>query len=191
MTMRWLLTVGIVALAAGTARAGEVPLYRPAPDWVRPAPPITPAQLADTAPVLVLLDAQQRLEAGEVWGYVDTATRIASAEVLTQAGTISLPWQPDKGDLIVHRLEIVRGGERIDLLANGKRLTVIRREQQLEQRELNGELTATMPVEGLRIGDTLRLTASITRKDPALGGNAARRAVPCRLRTPAAAVARR
>jgi tetratricopeptide (TPR) repeat protein/transglutaminase-like putative cysteine protease len=169
--MRVLLTVGVCALAAGAVRAGDVPLYRPAPDWVKPAPPITPAQLTEAAPVSVLLDAQQRLQAGEVWGYFDTATRIASAEMLAQAGTISLPWQPDKGDLVIHRVEIVRGTERVDLLAGSKRFTVIRREQRLEQRELNGELTATMPIEGLRIGDVVRVTASITRKDDALAGN--------------------
>jgi hypothetical protein len=30
---------------------------------------------------------------------------------------ISLSWLPDKGDLTIHRLEIRRGGEVIDLLA--------------------------------------------------------------------------
>lgn len=170
MTMRLMVAVGVCALATGAARAGEVPLYQPVPDWVRPAPPITPAQLSASSPITVLMDNQQRLQDGQVWGYVDTATRVASAEMLSNAGTLSIPWQPSKGDLIVHRLEILRGTERIDLLASGKRFTVIRREQQLEQRELNGVLTATMPIEGLRVGDVVHLTASITAKDAALKG---------------------
>ncbi|KQU62182.1 hypothetical protein ASG67_03410 [Sphingomonas sp. Leaf339] len=167
---RWGWSVGAWALLASTAHAGETPLYQPAPDWVKPAPAITPAQLAPAAPLFVLFDNQQRLQDGQVWGYVDRATRMASAEVLAQSGTLTIPWQPSNGDLIVHRVEIVRGTDHIDLLAGGKRFTVIRREQQLEQREVNGVLTATMPVEGLRIGDLLRVAVSITNRDSALKG---------------------
>ena len=171
--MRWYVAaVGSMMLCGSAAWGGEVPLYKPAPDWVKPAPPITAAQLAPSASFLVLMDSQQRIQDGEVWSYIDTATRMASPEMLQQAGTLTLPWQPDKGDLIVHRLEILRGGERIDLLAGGHKLAVIRREQKLEQRELNGELTATMPVEGLRVGDVLRATISITGRDAALRGGA-------------------
>ena len=104
-------------------------------------------------------------------GPVDTATRVASPQVLTQLGTITLPWMPDKGDLIIHRVEIIRGGEHIDLLKGGDPFTVLRREQQLERLQLDGMLTATMPVGGLRVGDVLRLTFSTTEKDATLGGN--------------------
>ena len=152
--MRRMMAAALAALLTGTAWAGEAPLYQPVPDWVTPAPPIGPVGKSATAPVALLFDTQQRLKDGQVWSYVDTANRMASAEILQQAGTISIPWQPDHGDLIVHRLEIVRGAEHIDLLAPGaKRFTVLRREQQLEQRQVNGILTATLPIEGLRIGE--------------------------------------
>ena len=165
------MVIGALLASAGTmAQASDKPLYQPAPDWVKPAPPIDPATVTDASPVLLMLDQQQRLQDGEVWSYADTATRVASSEVLGQVGTVTLPWQPAKGDLIVHRLEIIRGTEHIDLLAGGKAFAVIRREQQLEQRQLDGLLTATMPVEGLRVGDILHLTVSTTTKDAALKG---------------------
>ncbi|WP_394647464.1 DUF3857 domain-containing protein [uncultured Sphingomonas sp.] len=168
--MRWWTTAAVCALAAGTASASETPLYQPAPDWVKPAPPITPAQLTAAAPVMVLLDTQQRLKDGQVWRYVDTATRVASPEMMTQAGMLAIPWQPDQGDIIVHRVEIIRGAEHIDLLAGGKRFTVLRRETGLEQREINGVMTANLPIEGLRIGDVVHTTISITQTDKALKG---------------------
>nr|WP_274705230.1 DUF3857 domain-containing protein [Sphingomonas sp. H160509] len=90
--------------------------------------------------------------------------------MLAQATSLALPWAPDKGDIIVHELAIWRGSQRIDLLANGQKFTVLRREQALEQRELTGILTATLAVEGLQVGDILRLRASTTSKDAALGG---------------------
>ncbi len=41
---------------AGAAQAGEKPLYAPAPEWVLAAPAITPAQLTESAPAIVIFD---------------------------------------------------------------------------------------------------------------------------------------
>lgn len=155
---------------ASAAWANDKPVYAPVPDWVKPAPPVDMAALGEDAPVFLILDQQQRIADGQVWHYMESATRIASSQILAQAGTIQLPWSPDLGDLVVHSASILRGGETIDLLAGGKQLSVIRREQKLEQMQLDGLLTATMPVEGLRVGDVLRLRFSTTRKDSTLGG---------------------
>ena len=163
-------------LAAGSvAHAGDKPLYAPAPDWVKPAPAIDPATVKDDSPVYLILDNQQRLKDGQVTGYVETAARVGSTQILDSLGTVKLQWSPDKGDLIVHRAEIIRGTEHIDLLAAGERFSVLRREEQLEQRMLSGTLTATMAVEGLRVGDVLHMSYSTTEKDATLKGNGARR----------------
>ncbi|WP_213982141.1 DUF3857 domain-containing protein [Sphingomonas sp. dw_22] len=155
----------------GVAHAGDKPIYAAAPDWVQPAPPIDVSHLGDADPVLLVMDQQQRLQDGQVWAYTDMAMRIASPAVLTQAGTLPLPWDPSKGDIIIHRVEILRGTEHIDVLASGDRFKVLQREQQLERATLNGLLTATLAVEGLRVGDVLHLSFSITHKDPALHGH--------------------
>ncbi|MBB5685867.1 DUF3857 domain-containing protein [Sphingobium boeckii] len=111
------------------------------------------------------------MDNGQVWSYFDTATRAASTEIMGSIGTIQLPWQPAHGQLIVHGAEIIRGADHIDLLGNGKPFSILRREQQMDRRILDGMLTATMPVEGLRVGDIVHLTFSVTLKDPTLGGN--------------------
>lgn len=160
-----LATVCVPALAW----ASETPLYQPAPSWVV-APPAVPATPADELPPIVLLDFQKRIEGDRLWSYVHQQTRIASSDMLSQAATLTLPWAPDKGDLIVHGLSILRGDQRIDLLAKGQKFVVLRREQSLEQRELTGILTATMAVEGLEVGDILDMAISITGRDAALGG---------------------
>lgn len=166
------MTVAVALVCApGLAWAGDKPLYQPAPAWVKPAPPIDVSKLGDADPILLVMDQQQRFEKGQVWVYADMAMRIASPQVLTQAGTIPLPWDPAKGDLTIHRIEIIRGDERIDALAGGKGLNVLQREQQLERATLNGMLTATLPVEGLRVGDVLRVSFSVSHKDPALHGH--------------------
>ncbi len=170
MTTRRLALLALFGSTSWAAHAADKVVYQPVPGWVKPAPAIDPATITPDSPVVLLLDNQQRLEGGEVWQYTDTATRIASPEMLGQAGTVSLQWQPAAGDLIVHRAEIIRGAEHIDLLKSGTAFDVLRREQQLEQRTLDGMLTATMPVQGLRVGDVLHVTSSITRKDAVLAG---------------------
>ena len=158
-------------VAASPAMAGEQPLYLPAPEWITLATlPETARTATEGGPVMI--DIQHRIDGATVWQYSDMVTRLDTPEALSQNAAITLPWSPDKGDLIIHQLSILRGGEVIDALASGQKFTVLRREQQLEQRELTGVLSATLAVEGLQVGDMLRLRASVTTKDSALGGRA-------------------
>ncbi|MES2753417.1 MAG: DUF3857 domain-containing protein [Pseudomonadota bacterium] len=157
--------------SASAAHAGDKVLYQPAPEWVTPAPAIDVAKVGADAPFVLLLDNQQRLQDGQVWNYVDTASRVASNQALTSLGTVQLPWQPAQGDLIIHRAEILRGTQRIDLVAGKDPFAILRREQNLAKRMLDGMLTATMAVPGLQVGDVLHFTFSITRKDPTLKGD--------------------
>jgi tetratricopeptide (TPR) repeat protein len=163
-------SVAIAALfsSSAIAVAGDQPLYSPPPEWVTAAP--LPDSAASGGPIL--LDVQQRIDGAAIWKYSDTAVRLDTTEALAQSSDITVAWNPDKGDLIIHQLSILRDGKEIDVLASGQRFTVLRREQQLEQRALTGVLTATLAVEGLRVGDTLRLKMSATEQDTALGGRA-------------------
>ena len=152
---------------SSAALAGETPLYEDAPAWIEPIG-LSEADLRD-GHAEVLQDWQHRLEGGVVTAYLDRMVRIDNPDALDEEGTLQLTWLPDKGDLRVHALEILRGGETIDVLAQGARFEVLRRERGLEQRLLDGQLTATMAVPGLRQGDILRLSYSTTTADQALG----------------------
>ena len=122
----WTGLIGAIVSVSTAAQAGELPLYQPAPDWVVAAPLPDIAKLPADAPAILVHDSQQRIEAGRLWSYEDRAMRISSPEMLSQFATLTLPWMPDKGDLIVHELAILRGGQRIDLLAQGQKFTVLR-----------------------------------------------------------------
>ena len=156
------------ALWAVPALAGDTVLFAPVPGWVEQAD-LEAEIAAPNAPAALLRDWQYRLEDGVVTSYADTAMRMENPQALMQMGTLSLDWLPDKGDITIHRLEIHRGADVIDLVAQGVTFDVIRREQGLEQRLLDGVLTATVAVPGLREGDVLRLAYSITTDDQALG----------------------
>lgn len=161
------LFAGSLVVAAAPALAGEEILYQSAPEWVDQAE-LPPSESEPGKPVR-LMESQVRLDGGTVWQFHDMAVALDTPIALSQFGTITANWLPDKGDLIVHRVQIVRDGELHDVLADGVRFEVLRRERQLEQRILDGGLTATLAVPGLRVGDTLRVAYSVTKRDQALG----------------------
>lgn len=159
-----LLLCSAVLVCGTPALAGEEVLYQPAPDWIAP---VELPQLR-RGPPIVLYDDQRRIEEGRLTSYIDRAIRVDNPQALTALGTLQANWLPDKGDLIVHRVSILRGEEVIDVLAGGARLEVLRRERQLEQRMIDGARTATLAVPGLRVGDVLRVSYSTTLSDQAL-----------------------
>ncbi|MGB3738606.1 MAG: DUF3857 domain-containing protein [Pontixanthobacter sp.] len=147
--------------------AGDTVLYDAAPEWVQTAE-IDIGNIAD-GPSQVLYDWQHRLDGGVVTEYQDRAVRIDNLEAANTEGTLQMDWSPDKGDLTIHALEIWRDAGVIDLVADGVRFETLRREQGLEQRLLDGRLTATLAVPGLQEGDMLRLAYSTSIADQALG----------------------
>jgi tetratricopeptide (TPR) repeat protein/transglutaminase-like putative cysteine protease len=163
--------IALLTTSAAPAWAGEQPLYQPVPDWVVPTPQEAAAASTAGQPLLRIFDEQKRISHGQVWTYITTATRIDTPEGLQRVGTSTLKWAPEHGDLIIHGVTILRGDKRIDVLAGGKRYTVLRREEKLESLQLDGTLTATLSLEGLQVGDIVETRVSVTDKDAALQGH--------------------
>ncbi|RKF18929.1 DUF3857 domain-containing protein [Altericroceibacterium spongiae] len=163
----------VLAFWGAPVLAGDEVLYDTVPDWIEPVDIASIDQESNGQ--LVLLDVEQRIEDGRLVVYSDQALKLDSPEALTAAGTTTAIWMPDKGDLTAHHVDIIRGDETIHVLdkmrEQGKAFTVLRREQQLERRTMDGMLTATMAVPDLRLGDILRVVTSVSLEDQALGGN--------------------
>lgn len=153
------------ALSTCQAFAADKVLVAPAPAWIAPAPPVLKADSA------VRFDEQVLVDGDTTTVYVDTMRQASSPEALLQMGTLSLSWQPDHGDLTLHRLEILRGDQVIDVLGKGEGITVIRREAGLERLMVDGQLTAVKHIEGLRVGDALRMVFSLSERDTVLAGH--------------------
>lgn len=154
------------ALATTAAHAGDKVLVAPVPAWVNQAPPVLKADSA------VRFDEQVQVDGDTTTVYIDTMRQATSPEALLQMGTLTLGWQPDHGDLTLHKLEIIRGDQVIDALGKGEGITVIRREAGLERLMVDGQLTAVKHIEDLRVGDVLRMVFSLSERDSALAGHA-------------------
>jgi tetratricopeptide (TPR) repeat protein len=157
------------SLWAAPVAAQPTPVMAPVPEWVeRVAIPAPDPALAGKPIQLLLLSAQSRYGDPREH-FIETAVKVQTVQGLNAMGTITLPWQPDRGELIVHKVHIIRDGLTIDLLADNQTFTVLRRENNLETAMLDGMLTAVLQAEGLAVGDVLNIAFTIREKKESLG----------------------
>lgn len=154
---------------AAPAAAATDPLIEAAPAWVQaeniPAPDPKRGDLAVQG--LLTSNQTRHSPAGDEY-YLETAILVQSPQGLAAAGTLQIPWQPERADLIIHKVEIIRSGKTIDALAGSQKFTVLRRENNLESAVLDGTLTAVLQPEGLQVGDTLHLAFTMRSKQGAI-----------------------
>jgi tetratricopeptide (TPR) repeat protein len=159
-------------MTAPSAIASSDVVYEQTAEWVKSA---NLQQVLDENPdseaVLVILDQQKQLEFGKVSSYIDVAVRIDSTKTMSNMLSLFRPsWHPDQGNLIIHRYEIIRGEQTIDLLETDNLFDVIRREKNLERQQINGMLTAISQIENLQLDDIVRMSYTITTQNEALSG---------------------
>lgn len=151
------------------AKGSKVILYGPVPAWVKPLPlPAIPKAEPGAAWAMRLSDAQMSLGGPDGdQSYVEIAFDILSEDGLA-AGSLTQEWDPDSETVTIHRLNVLRDGQVIDVLKSDK-FEILRRETNLESAMLDGRLTAALQIKGLEVGDTLDLAVSRAYRDPLVG----------------------
>ena len=149
-----------VQIAADAFSLGE-----PVPGWVIPTDIPEPAQ---SEPMLVrLADTQYHIDRAPVV-YVRRAVTINDAASLSRAGQVSIPFVPQYHKLKVHAVRVLRAGETLDRTASSS-VRFLQRETGLEQGVYSGEVTASILVNDLRVGDTLEYAYSLYGQNPVFG----------------------
>jgi Domain of Unknown Function with PDB structure (DUF3857)/Transglutaminase-like superfamily len=146
--------------------AGAFSLADPIPAWVETVaiPEASQAQLV----VLRLADTQYLIDGAPVV-YVRRALLVNDAASLSSAGQISIPFVPQYHKLKLHVVRVLRKGESLDRTASST-LRFLQRETGLEQGIYSGEVTASVLVSDLRVGDTLEYAYSLHGQNPVFGG---------------------
>jgi len=168
--IRPVLTAMVVMLSIGTARADDVLHFAVQPAWVSPVA-VPTGKPADGAVTVRLVDCQVHYDEGGTHTFFRQVIRINAPEGLLAAGNVGLGWQPAFGGVTVHRVAIHRGADAIDVLGDGKRFQILRREAGLESLTITGALTAILQVPDLRVGDELEVAYTIDSNNPVLGGH--------------------
>ena len=158
-------------LAAGAAHASNTLAFGPAPNWVRPVTLASgPARQVSLMPVALINRSLQAnlTDSGDTM-YSETAIAIQSPLGLS-AGQPTIIWNPATDNVTIHKAKLIRGSQVIDLLAQGQKFIILRREKDLEHSMIDGRLTGVLQTEGLEVGDILVFAMSVTHRTSALKG---------------------
>lgn len=172
----------LALLAAGWARAGEVEFRRgefgfsvaPVPAFVEPRE--IPAQWDPAAPGAAdgrwrywLYDMQvdRRMDRSE--RHVDFVYEPISPSMLGDAGRVQVGFNPGYQQLRIHRVEVRRDGAWLDRLQPDK-ISLARRESDFERNLADGEVSALIVLEDVRVNDLVRVSYTVSGSNPILAG---------------------
>ncbi|MES2910031.1 MAG: DUF3857 domain-containing protein [Pseudomonadota bacterium] len=136
------------------------------PAWVDAAPALPTTQ--GKTPVVTILADTHFLVGAQPVVYAHRAWQANAATSLQSLGNVTLPFNPEYHRMQLHILRIVRAGQVIDKLPNVN-IRFLQRETGLESSSYSGEVTASMLVDDLRVGDILELAYSQQGANPVLG----------------------
>ena len=168
--MRYLLLFLALALTGYAAIDSAVHLGPPL-DWVeqRENPLLRPTPAAEVSYGYdyLLLDRQVNVREQSV--YWRTVYRITSEGSLQSGARETWNYDPAYEQLVLHHVRVTRDGVTQERLSEGV-VKIIQRENDLERHLLNGESTAYVLLEDIRVGDVI--DTAYTRKgwNPTFGG---------------------
>lgn len=144
------------------------------PTWVVPVvPPVT--RSGDGAIEFRLVDIQTRVDGDALHQHFHQIAKILAPEGLALLGNFGVAWQPGISTAHVHIVSIRRNGVAIDVLRDGSDFQVLRREANLEKLQIDGSLTALLPINDLRVGDEIETAWTLDTRNPVLAGNSENR----------------
>jgi transglutaminase-like putative cysteine protease len=154
--MRVLRLCWILPVLIGRLVADSTVHYEPAPAWIEAS---APGELAPTPPADVVygrdylvVDSQHRVDDHSTYSHF--VYRVTSEGSLQDASRLSWDFDPSYERLTLHQIRVIRGGVSQDRL-RAEAVKVIQREEDLERHLLNGDLTAFVVLEDVRVGDVI------------------------------------
>lgn len=142
----------------------------PRPDWVTDEPVVSEEPPPTGGVSLVLLEVQSRYVHGEHTRFVRGLVRVANELGVRQAGQRRFDFVPPYERLVLHRLEIRRGSERLPKLKRDD-VRVLAQESGLDANVYRGERTAVVELTDLRVGDLIAFEYSVIGSNAVLGGH--------------------
>ncbi len=101
--------------------------------------------------------------------FVDRAYEAVSPELVQEVAKVDLSFNPLYQKLTLHRVEVRRDGQWSNRLDIAK-VSLARRETDFEQNMSDGQVTALLVLDDVRVRDIIRVTYSVTGTNPILAG---------------------
>ncbi len=141
--------------------------YAAAPAWVNV---LDDVKLEGDKPVeeghsdYLLIDNQMRL--AEITShYFRAVERLTNQEAVDRAAQLSIQIDPEHEMALLHDVHVIRKGRAIDKLADARR-SLLHREEDLENKMLNGRVTLHLLLQDVRVGDVLDFSYTLEHRDP-------------------------
>lgn len=116
-----------------------------------------------------LIDEQVDRRAGRDHVYMDYAYEVKDAALLGEAGRYQITFNPGYQRLVIHRVDLRRNGRWQDRLVP-ETISLARREEDFERDLADGNVTALVVLEDVRVDDLVRVSYSIVGSNPILAG---------------------
>lgn len=160
-----------LCLIAGRALAGTDVHIAPPSEWVEPlaSPPLAPTPAADLSHGYDYLLIHRQVNVAEESHYFRAVYRITSEGSLQSGARLSWDYDPTYQQLTLHHLRVIRGEETQDRL-NAAAVKTIQQERDLDRHLLNGDLTAFVLLEDVRVGDVIDYAFTQQGWNPTFGG---------------------
>jgi transglutaminase-like putative cysteine protease len=179
------LSFFMIALTLNAADASSI-LYAPPNDWVKPqffAPPQPAVGSGDSSADDHLLLQERQINALEDETFFHTDRQILSVDGVQNGSTIKISFNPNYESLTWHWARIWRGGQILDRLDTNK-IQIVQQEQDLDAYMLNGEKSAILVLDDVRVGDIIDCAYSLQGKNPVFTGHFSC-AIPVEMEKPA------
>jgi transglutaminase-like putative cysteine protease/lipoprotein NlpI len=136
------------------------------PSWVDPITSLPPTQ--SKASVVTVLADTQFMVAAQPTVFVHRAWQANTSAPLQSLGTMDVSFNPEYQRAKLHILRIHRAGQVIDKLTMAE-IRFLQQETGLDIGAYNGETTASILVDDLRVGDVVEIAYSTTGANPVMG----------------------
>jgi len=117
-----------------------------------------------------ILLADDQFSVDEQSRYFRLVYRITSAYGVQNGSSVSVTYDPEYESIDFHRVGIVRGGEEIDRL-DLDQIKSLQQEKDLERYQYNGQLTALILLEDVRVGDIVDYAYTRHGSNPVFAGH--------------------
>lgn len=176
MTVRGIVLYTCVllgALASGTPSAEDLvqlaqkPAVAAAPRWVTRVE-AEPADPDNSQLHYLLIDRQLRVEDRGSSSYSRFVLHLGNQSAVDDESHVQITYRPATERITLHTLTLRRGDQSIDLLQRA-RISTLRRELDLEKGIIDGDLTTSIVLEDVRVGDVLEYSYTRAIGEDGLG----------------------
>lgn len=163
-----LFLIAPLAMAADTSPV----VVAPPNDWVKPQFFVQQSSAvpdeASASDRLLLQEQQINALENEVFFHTDR--KILSVDGVQNDSTIKVSFNPNFESLTWHWVRIWRGNDHFERLDTNK-IQVVQQEKDLDAYTLNGEKTAILVLDDVRVGDVIDCAYSLTGNNPVFSGH--------------------